>query len=72
MQIDNLVAGTYYASSVFVSSQGWVIFDGAGAIAGLDTTQILSALDGTWQNGTRTEYQSDYGYCAVQVKHNLK
>jgi hypothetical protein len=58
---------TYWAGSVYVPSQGWVIF--GGLLSSLLTAQKLPSIDGKWEAGPPL-YQNliDNQHCLVQVK----
>jgi len=60
------MAGVEFGRSVYVPSQGWVVFGQLGN--NLDTAQVLPTVDGEWKAGPNisTQLLND-SFCVVQV-----
>ena len=62
-----MLSKTFYAGSVLVPSQGWLIYGGADST--LPTAQQLKSLNGKWEAGPALfEGKPDRNNCLVQVQ----
>jgi len=64
LQTNDLLNGTFDASSVSVEGVGWFIFGGNQ----LKTSQKLVGIDSKWEVGPPVQSVGIWRQCAVQVK----
>jgi len=57
------LAGTFYASDVYIEGQGWFLFGGND----LETSQKLVGTDYNWEQGPPVNVSNIWGQCAVKV-----
>jgi len=57
------LAGTGYASDVYIEGQGWFLFSGND----LETSQKLPGINSNWEEGPPVIAKNIRGQCAVKV-----